>query len=405
VVATCPTGKRLLGAGAEVSSSNGQVLLDDIRPNGTLTAVTVNAHEDETGNPANWSVTAYAICASPVAGLQRVSEVSGVDSSSSRVVEAPCPAGKQMTGMGGDITSANGQVVLDALFPDATLTASGFAAFEDDTGNAQTWGLTAYAICANSVRRVTAGFNSQSGSALTVGGACPSGNAVSGAGGEITSGLGRVFLGQVSPGAGADGFFARGVEDTMGTSVDWSVRTYGICGTPLPGVERVSTTGAADSPVGKSLGVACPAGKLVVGTGGEIAAFPPFFQAVVLDGIIPLPGLEVARAGGHENGPGTTESWTVTASAVCATPPPGLQRVAVTSPSDSEEIKIVTASCPAGKHLLGTGAEILNAAGDVLLDDVRPDAALKSLTVTAVEGHAGTTFDWRVTAYAICARQ
>ena len=138
VVASCPGGKRVLGAGGEINTSNGQVLYDDLRPNNNLTNVTLNAREDETGNSANWSLTAYAICANPVAGLQRISLQSANDSSVSKVNQFGCPVGKQVVGGGGDINSSNGQIVLDALFPDAALTSYGAAAFEDDTGNPAT---------------------------------------------------------------------------------------------------------------------------------------------------------------------------------------------------------------------------------------------------------------------------
>ena len=50
----------------------GQVLLDGQLPDAALTAVRANAVEDETGTASSWRITAYAICADPVPGLQRV---------------------------------------------------------------------------------------------------------------------------------------------------------------------------------------------------------------------------------------------------------------------------------------------------------------------------------------------
>ena len=72
VTVSCPAGKKVLSAGADVNPGNGDVLIDDVRPNADLQSVTVNALEDETGNATNWSVTAYAVCALPVQGLGRV---------------------------------------------------------------------------------------------------------------------------------------------------------------------------------------------------------------------------------------------------------------------------------------------------------------------------------------------
>ena len=154
VTATCPSGKRVLGVGADLNTFVGQVLLDDLRPDSGLTNVTVNALEDQTGNSTNWSATAYAVCANPVQGLVRVSNTGSLDSTGNRVVTAPCPAGKQLTGAGGDINTLNGQIVLDAVFSNPGATGAGFAAFEDDTGNPSPWSLTSYGICANSVQRV-----------------------------------------------------------------------------------------------------------------------------------------------------------------------------------------------------------------------------------------------------------
>ena len=48
----------------------------------------------------------------------------------------------------------------------------------------------------------------------------------------------------------------------------------------------------------------------------------------------------------------------MTACAVCANAPPGLELVAATSVEDEDDIKSVTARCPAGKNLLGTGGEV-----------------------------------------------
>ena len=123
VAAVCPAGKRVLGVGGGVVSSDGQVLLDGLRPAADLTRVTVNALEDDTGYTSNWGLTAYAICAAPVAGLERVSATSVIDSDGPKVHQLACPATKRVLSAGGEISSPNGQVVLDAIFPTADLVA------------------------------------------------------------------------------------------------------------------------------------------------------------------------------------------------------------------------------------------------------------------------------------------
>jgi hypothetical protein len=55
--ATCPAGKQLVGAGANINSGGPRVVIDEIKPNGSAntapTSVTVKAVEDQTGTAAN----------------------------------------------------------------------------------------------------------------------------------------------------------------------------------------------------------------------------------------------------------------------------------------------------------------------------------------------------------------
>ena len=197
IVATCPSGKRLLGNGAEITGAAGQVLLDGQLPNAKLNSVTANAVEDETGTAANWSITAYAICANIVTGLQRVAVTGGVDSASNRIATAPCPTGKSAIGMGGTI---NGQGVLDALFPDPSLSNASISAFEDATGNPGNWSVTAYAICAASAELVASTGIRQELIASARAVDCPAGRLTAGAGIEIAGGAGRVAAFDVIPG-------------------------------------------------------------------------------------------------------------------------------------------------------------------------------------------------------------
>ncbi|MET8152050.1 hypothetical protein ACIBSW_40425 [Actinoplanes sp. NPDC049668] len=85
---------------------------------------------------------------------------------------------------------------------------------------------------------------------------------------------------------------------------------------------------------------------------------------------------------------------------------PGLVRISATSPSNSDVSRSITATCPAGKQLLGTGYEIHDGFGKVVVNSVRPNGSPKQLptavTVSAQEGDS-TAGNWSVTAYATCA--
>jgi hypothetical protein len=96
----------------------------------------------------------------------------------------------------------------------------------------------------------------------------------------------------------------------------------------------------------------------------------------------------------------------VVAASPAAAAVPGLVRIASTSPSNSNVSRSVTATCPAGKQLLGTGYEIHDGFGKVVVNSVRPNGSPKQLptavTVSAYEGDP-TAGNWSVTAYATCA--
>ena len=101
---SCPAGKKVLSASADVTPGDGDVLIDDVRPNADLQSVTVNALEDETGTTADWAVTAIAICAYPPPGLERVSATSPLNSQN-KSVTATCPSGKRVLGTGADLNT------------------------------------------------------------------------------------------------------------------------------------------------------------------------------------------------------------------------------------------------------------------------------------------------------------
>jgi hypothetical protein len=67
--ADCPSGKRLVGIGGNVTAGGppiaGQVVLDDLTPGPILTTVIVGAREDQDGADGDWRVHAHAICATP----------------------------------------------------------------------------------------------------------------------------------------------------------------------------------------------------------------------------------------------------------------------------------------------------------------------------------------------------
>jgi hypothetical protein len=146
--ATCPSGKYLIGTGARIEGGLGQVVLDDVTPSTSLQSIRVTAYEDEDGTAANWTVRAYAICASPPPGLHLVVAHGLPGSSKSQGVTAACAPGFQVHGLGGEITGGNGQVSMDDLPRHVSLNSVTVTGVEDETGTAANWSVRAYAICA-----------------------------------------------------------------------------------------------------------------------------------------------------------------------------------------------------------------------------------------------------------------
>ena len=85
----------------------------------------------------------------------------------------------------------------------------------------------------------------------------------------------------------------------------------------------------------------------------------------------------------------------------------GLERITTTSVENSVSPKSATASCPAGKKVVGTGFENTGALepGEIkkiTTDEVVPNSNLSSVTVVTYEADA-TALNWNTRVYAICA--
>ena len=166
-----------------------------IRPNQGLTAAVVTAREDQNGFAGNWTVSAYAVCAVAPQGLQRVSAAGQVSAGGPDIV-ANCPAGKGLLGVGGEASGGSGQVSIETYaLPGTGEPTRGVArGFEDQDGYAPAWTLTAYAICANSAQRSSATSATQLATGRSGEVNCPAGKQATGLGGEITGGVGEVWL-------------------------------------------------------------------------------------------------------------------------------------------------------------------------------------------------------------------
>jgi hypothetical protein len=117
VSATCPGTTRVVGGSGAMSGSGSAAYLFQVVPDVGLKTVTVNAQTS--GNTTReWTLSVYATCADPPAGLQRVVAEHRGDATSSFSVG--CPVGKVVLGGGGaifDISGSSGVLGLHGIDP------------------------------------------------------------------------------------------------------------------------------------------------------------------------------------------------------------------------------------------------------------------------------------------------
>ncbi|WP_091646615.1 hypothetical protein [Micromonospora pallida] len=174
----------------------------------------------------------------------------------------------------------------------------------------------------------------------------------------------------------------------------------------VPGLMRISATSTLTSNNFQSVTAVCPVGKVLLSGGYEIVGAS---GEVTVDDFRPNGGPTTAptavTVGAYEVDE-YPDAWMVQAFAVCADPVAGLVRVATSSTYDSFDVHEVTASCPTGKVLTGSGFELQEAIGNAVVDDVRPNGtSVTAPTRVDVQAYEADPFTgpWSLTAYAICA--
>jgi hypothetical protein len=238
--AACPAGRQVVGAAASILNGQGQAILTGYRPvdGGSLSYVDVAAREDQTGYAGSWSLTAYALCALPVAGWQIVSATNVPGSPSNATVIANCPAPKRPLGFGGWIDNPGaGQVILNDTYVTSVETATGATGVEDEAGFAGIWSVSAYAICATPVpgRQVVtgafppAGMDSSSPKSFTL--SCPAGKSVHGIGARINGSIQDTTLDDLVPAANLTSVTFSAFEDEDGEPGGWQLRGIVVCAT------------------------------------------------------------------------------------------------------------------------------------------------------------------------------
>ena len=251
---------------------------------------------------------------------------------------------------------------------------------------------------------------------------CPSGAGAVGVAAFVSPVLANLGLTQLRGGASVS---VRAAE-TDSESSGWSVSTRAFClyqqsfaptagnaASFVKGVQVVEHWSASNSNDTKTVSVSCPAGKSVISGGGTLGTSTLDLALTSLQRM----GGSAWRVSAREVD-STGSQWRVRAAAVCANITTetqtadyvnanGGQRPSVDSGSGSPPVALRSASCSAGRIVVGGFAEILNSAGTgagpngVVLIGSAPSAGGTSWSALAHETDP-TDQAWRLVVRAIC---
>lgn len=203
----------------------------------------------------------------------------------------------------------------------------------------------------------------------------------------------------------SDRVTVRGAKTPVGPPTSWSLVARAICASGISNVQIVHQDSVINNLGTPKTAVAtCPFGTRVVGTAFE--ALGPEGEVMVTK-IDPTDYAVSVKA--YPDDTGIAGSWGVTAWAVCASAPAGLEIVSRTltpaNPSGWNYMDVHTV-CPRPKVAIGAGAYFNDvAAGNVMLFNLnrfqyQGDEMASS---QATEDHDGTPAAWNLTTKAICA--
>jgi hypothetical protein len=236
--ASCPFGTKVIGGGGDVNGGVGvvgvarSVNLTGFAPGPSDHPNTVYAAaQEEPSYAGTWSLTAYVICASGLAGYEVVrveSRAGAIDRVASAT--ATCPAGKKVIGALGS-SNVKLSYFFNHLSVSPDLTSVHAETVENENAFLPNIPVAiAYAFCVNPIpghQRVAASSPVTSAN-KTVTVACPDGTRLYGTGGVISGSASEVYLEALKP-VGTASVFVDAREDATGYSGTWSVQAIGVC--------------------------------------------------------------------------------------------------------------------------------------------------------------------------------
>lgn len=259
----------------------------------------------------------------PSGSVQVFSKPSGFSVSTSKRVEAICPADRPRV-LGGGFTIAGGShIEVTELQPikGATVDSYRVSARHDEVGTSASWQLLAYAYCSSTApghEIVTATSSTTSDTFNIAMPRCSNGKAVTGSGGLTSGGSGQVKLLTQAEGsiAGPIRITAAGLEDLNGFSGNWSVTGYAVCVkyTTYGDIQYRSDQTVTDNTTVKKIPASCPSGTRATGGAGWIDS-PATLISVVPNTSTPTRSTATGRD--DSSSPGAY-SWMVKSTVFCA---------------------------------------------------------------------------------------
>jgi hypothetical protein len=265
-----------------------------------------------------------------ISGIEEVREISEINSTSAKTVEAKCPRGKDVIGGGGglvwDEQHQSYNVILTRLQPfhawnnlrDSYIV----GASETSNGETDNWWIEAVALCADPIPglRVESEQGGFSSAAMQNPEAhCDPGEKVLGTGASVSLTNGEVGLQVARASTTGDWSYAFAHEDPDGYQYGWYSWAFAVCA-PEPAGYDVNNWPSAqsDSEAGKVATATCPAGTTLTGAGGATSFNAPgnvFLSRILVD---PQVSNRSAEAIAIEAFPTATDWDFIVGQAICA---------------------------------------------------------------------------------------
>jgi hypothetical protein len=148
-VASCPSGKQVIGFGAQAAKEPGRnVVLQWMYTNTSLTGVVGMSHQRPTGEDEDWTLAVYAVCATMPSAVRGFTEIEYTQDHVVSVTSGCPTAGTELTGGGFRYAGeAPGAGWLHTLRPAADL-GSFFLHGRRDADSTADWWPELYPVCA-----------------------------------------------------------------------------------------------------------------------------------------------------------------------------------------------------------------------------------------------------------------